>query len=252
MHLRLPIVALLVTGAAAFAGYRALTPHPAFVGTADAPSEHASPLRVAPRLRHANASVRVGVPASDGIVVYVAGAVIRPGLYTLRAGARAAEAVRLAGGPRPSADLVAVNLAAPLADGDEVAVYPVGASGTAARPRRYRTTATGQRRRRPHRMHGSRGPHKPRKPHSGAKRSHRGRAQADVVVPIDLNLADAATLATLPGVGPTLAERIVVVRETSGPFATLDDLLDVSGMTIGKIDGFARDVVFDGRQADHP
>ncbi|HEY4440568.1 MAG TPA: SLBB domain-containing protein, partial [Candidatus Elarobacter sp.] len=55
-------------------------------------------------------------------VVYVAGEVRRPGVYPLRAGARVGDAVAAAGGVRPGADPIAVNLAAHVADGDEIVV----------------------------------------------------------------------------------------------------------------------------------
>jgi competence protein ComEA len=51
-----------------------------------------------------------------------------------------------------------------------------------------------------------------------------------------LNAADASALASLPGIGSTLAERIVQFRELNGPFASLDELADVAGMTQRRID----------------
>ncbi len=48
--------------------------------------------------------------------------------------------------------------------------------------------------------------------------------------PIDLNMADAATLQTLPGIGETKAADIVAHREANGPFATVDDLQNVKGI----------------------
>lgn len=72
------------------------------------------------------------------IVVDVAGAVRRPGLYRLREGTRVADAVARAGGPTAKADLTAINLAAPLVDGQQVLVpgKPAGATpaGTAGAP----------------------------------------------------------------------------------------------------------------------
>jgi competence ComEA-like helix-hairpin-helix protein len=54
--------------------------------------------------------------------------------------------------------------------------------------------------------------------------------------PVDLNRADADALAGVPGFGPALAERIIAYREVNGPFATLDELLDVSGVTPARVD----------------
>ncbi len=53
--------------------------------------------------------------------------------------------------------------------------------------------------------------------------------------PIDLNQADVAQLEELPGVGPVLAERIVAHRDANGPFGSIEDLLDVSGIGEGRL-----------------
>jgi competence protein ComEA len=47
---------------------------------------------------------------------------------------------------------------------------------------------------------------------------------------VDLNTADQAALETLPGIGPALAGRILAWRDEHGRFASVDDLLDVSGI----------------------
>src|SRR3954451_14917544 len=82
-------------------------------------------------------AVHVGDEDSGGgrVIVHVAGAVRRPGVYRMRAGARVDDAVTRAGGPRRRADLSAVNLAARVEDGRQVLVpvrTPAGAAaGTA-------------------------------------------------------------------------------------------------------------------------
>ena len=135
-------------------------------------------------------------------VVYVAGAVARPGLYRLPVGSRVNEAVKLAGGLRADADAISVNLAARVQDGDEIAVPVMGEK--------------------------SRPPRNPRK-HSQAKR-------LKTMQIVNLNSADATALAAVPGIGTALAQRIVALRENEGPFETLDQLLDVAGMTQTKLD----------------
>jgi competence protein ComEA len=94
-----------------------------------------------PRLLHRGASGTVVPPlraprlarsAAAKLVVYVSGAVRRPGLYRLAQGTRIADALALAGGAMPKADLVAVNLAAPLADGEQVVVPARGGTGDVA------------------------------------------------------------------------------------------------------------------------
>lgn len=145
---------------------------------------------------------RLPRPAPSEEVVYVAGAVVHPGLYQVHSGERAGDAIRLAGGLAPGADAVAVNLAAHVRDGDEVAV-PIAGEKTA-------TT-----------------------------RSHKkslSRKTAKTLQIVNVNAADEETLATVPGIGPLIARRIVALRESEGSFETLDQLLDVAGMTPSKLD----------------
>lgn len=131
------------------------------------------------------------VSASGEMYVHVLGEVEAPGLYVLRTGARVADALAAAGGSRKTADLGAVNLARPLTDGEQIVVPKVGEASAAA---------------------------------GGAE----GGPGADGL--IDLNTADAATLDTLPGVGPAIAERIIAWREDQGRFVSVDDLLAVPGI----------------------
>ncbi|HTU82661.1 MAG TPA: ComEA family DNA-binding protein [Candidatus Acidoferrales bacterium] len=135
------------------------------------------------------------------ILVYVAGAVVRRGLYRLAPGARAVDAIQRAGGLTPSADPAAVNLAARLQDGDEVYAAPSGG----------RTRAIGAAAR--------------------SHRSHRRRSAAQPPAGVDVNAAPASDLAAVPGIGSAVAARIVEMRERAGAFASLDELLDVAGMT---------------------
>src|ERR671936_869562 len=87
----------------------------------------------APRSTGADA-VRVERPPSAAATVHVAGAVRRPGVYHLPAGARVQDAVRRAGGARRGGDVNAVNLAAKVVDGQQVVVprRPGGGAGGAA------------------------------------------------------------------------------------------------------------------------
>lgn len=159
-------------------------------------------------------------PERPPTLVYVAGAVRHPGVYALADGARARDALARAGGATGDADLVAVNLAAHVADGDEIAVPRIGEARSAPRARSaHRRTASGEgRRRRPRR--------------SDAPEAFSGPA-------VDLNAADERTLAELPGIGPTLAQRIVAFRSLNGPFASVDGLADVAGITPRRLDALA-------------
>jgi competence protein ComEA len=194
------VAALVLAGAALWHP----APRPAFQ-TAAAPTFPAKSADDAQR--RLGRGMRAPVDAADA-VAYVAGAVRRPGLYHIRAGDRAADAVARAGGLSAGADAAGVNLAARAADGDEIYVPFTGENGT-------RRIARGLRRRN--------------------VRSHRRSAESanGSVAPasVDLNAADAAELADVPGIGKSVAARIVEMRALDGSFRSLDELLDVTGMT---------------------
>jgi competence protein ComEA len=93
----------------------------------------AAPRGAAPPLIRGTAHA-ARAPAAHVLVVDVAGAVRRAGLYRLPAGSRIADAVARAGGATARAELDLLNLAAPLADGEQVLVPAAAASGAAATP----------------------------------------------------------------------------------------------------------------------
>jgi competence protein ComEA len=126
--------------------------------------------------------------------VYVSGAVQQPDVYALSPGSIVKDALLAAGGPASDADLDRINLASPLADGQQIYVPRLGEESVPVQP--------------PSRL-----------PASGGK--------------ININTADAASLETLPGIGPALAQRIVDFRQVSGPFESIEDVMDVSGIGPG-------------------
>lgn len=138
-----------------------------------------------------------GMPARE-LVVHVAGAVRRPGVYRLTEGARILDAVEAAGGAAEGAVVDAVNLAAPVADGTQVYIP----SRADLQSGRVPVPAGGG----------------------------RGGAAASPGGPLDLNTASASQLEALPGIGPALAARIVEHRARHGPFRRLEDLLAVRGI----------------------
>jgi competence protein ComEA len=135
-----------------------------------------------------------GATADQVLVVEVGGAVGRPGVYRLAAGARVMDAVEAAGGFGPRVDAALadarLNLAAPVHDGDEIHVPVRGEGGSAS-------------------------------PAAGGGGSSGGTGGA--TGPIDLNHASAEALDTLPGVGPATAAKIIAAREER-PFASIDDV----------------------------
>ncbi len=163
--------------------------------TAPAPSPTAE-IAPAPDGLGAAAGVEAETAGGARLVVDVKGAVRRPGVYRLPAGARTYDAVRRAGGLTRRADRVGVNLAARVVDGGEV-VVPERAGRGAVR------AATG----------------------AGGSGGELGAPLA-----IDLNTATVAELEQLDGVGPALAAAIVAYREEHGGFASIDELDEVSGI----------------------
>jgi competence protein ComEA len=144
------------------------------------------------------------------VLVHVAGAVSRPGVHRLAAGARVVDAIAAAGGPAPDADVDAVNQAQVLRDGDRLYVPRVDEDAPVAVGV---TPASAE----------------------GAGSSASSPA-ASPSTPIDVNIADAGQLDLLPGIGPATAAAIVAHRTQFGPFASVDDLADVRGIGPSKLD----------------
>ena len=139
------------------------------------------PVRVAAHAGHTSATT---------LFVNVVGAVRRPGLYRLKDGSRVADAVARAGGPTPKAQIELLNLAARIADGEQVVVPRRGAFAVAA---------------------GGGGPSAP-------------------TGPVHLNSATLEQLDGLPGVGPVTAQKIVDYRTQHGGFGSVDELDAVPGI----------------------
>jgi competence protein ComEA len=138
----------------------------------------------------ATPSVGEVADTASTVVVSVVGLVVRPGLVTLPEGSRVADAIEAAGGLLPEADPASVNLAAVLADGQQIAVGVPGAA-TASSGAAVGTVPSG---------------------------------------PVNLNTATAADLDALPGIGPVLAQRIVTYRDQQGRFTSVEQLDDVPGI----------------------
>ena len=140
---------------------------------------------------------------ATAVVVDVVGAVRRPGLYRLEQGARIADAVSRAGGATPKADLALINLAAPLADGEQVVVPKRG------------TAAFGE-------------------PTAPAGSSGAGGAPSGG--PVHLSTATLEQLDSLPGIGPVTAQKILDYRQKHGAFTSVDELDAVPGIGPARLD----------------
>jgi competence protein ComEA len=140
----------------------------------------------------ARAALSAAPTAPRTVVVHVVGAVRRPGLYELAEGSRIDEAIKKAGGPKRKAALELVNLAAPIADGQQILVparEDVAAAPFAPDP-----------------------------------------AQSLPTAKVHLNTATLEQLDTLPGVGPVTAQKILDYRTEHGSFQSIEELDAVSGI----------------------
>jgi competence protein ComEA len=161
-----------------------------FVGSRLLSRSHAV---AAPPIPTASPSRATAKPAGAALMyVDVVGAVRRPGLYRLPRGSRIADALAHAGGATRRAQLELVNVAAPLADGEQVVV-----------PRRGTATAAA---------------------------TASGAGGAPAAGPVHLSTATAEELDTLPGVGPVTAQKIITYRQQHGGFSSVDELDAVPGI----------------------
>lgn len=136
------------------------------------------------------------VPTDKPIVVHITGAVPRPGVYALPQGARIQDGISAAGGFLAEAEKSQINLAELLEDGDKLDIpYIEGASPVLATPVEEVITATTEL--------------------------------------ININIASQSELESLPGIGPTTAQKIIEYRDTNGPFLNTEDIINVSGIGPG-------------------
>lgn len=134
----------------------------------------------------------------EPIGIYILGAVQNPGVYFMPPGSRVIDAIAAAGGETAEADLARVNLAARLEDEEQIYVPRLGEETASLQ---VLSTPTSQ-----------------------------SATQSGL---ININTATAQELETLPGIGPALAQRIVDFRTANGPFASIEQIIDVSGIGEG-------------------
>ena len=162
-----------------------------------------------------NTDASSAISSSANITVYVSGEVVKPGVYVLLATARVIDALQAAGGATNQADLVVVNLAAPLVDAAQVFIPRMGSTPRVTLPR----------------------------PHAGINLPIAGAGAGAGAVGgatstagiVDINSATISDLDALPGVGPSTAQAIIDYRVANGPYASVDDLLNVRGIGPSKL-----------------
>jgi competence protein ComEA len=132
--------------------------------------------------------------ATTDIFVHVTGAVAKPGVYAAEVGSRVFDIVAMAGGFTKKADQASVNLARLVSDGEQLLVFERASEAKSA---------------------------------STSSNTSAGSMAGTLV---SLNRATLSELEELPGVGPTLAQRIIDWRSANGGFKSLEDLLQVGGI----------------------
>ncbi len=133
------------------------------------------------------------------LLVYVSGAVVRPGVYALSPGARVVDALEAAGGATAQADLVRINLARRVQDEEQIHIPRRGEQALPL-PTPMGSTSAGS------------------SPGGGAGG------------PVNINTAGLAELDALPGIGPGYAQRIIDYRQAHGPFVSIEDIQNVPGI----------------------
>ncbi len=147
--------------------------------------------------------------ASTVIKIHVAGAVVAPGLYELRSGDRIYDALKLAGGALPEADMDMVNLAAKLTDGQQVFVPREG---------------------------------EPPPPGGSLAASGGGAADAAAGQTININTATGEELQQLDGIGEKTAQKIIDYRQEHGAFGSIEELMEVPGIGPAKFENIRESV----------
>ena len=161
------------------------------------PVERSLPMAARPAAAAVSAAPPPSLVPAD-VVVQIAGAVVRPGVYHLPLGSRVGDLVSMAGGPLDGADAAVLPLAAKVTDGQRVYLPKPGEPVSAA-----------------------------------AGVSVSGSSAAG---PVDLNSATVAQLDALPGIGPSTAAAIVAYRDKHGLFKSIDGLLEIKGLGASKVD----------------
>ena len=151
------------------------------------------------------------------IYVDVCGAVANPGVFQLAAGSRVFQAIEAAGGYLPEAALTCVNRAGVLTDGQQLYILTQEEmERQGLDPAEMAKASDGQ-------MNGSAG--------TGQNTGMAAQVQQDNR--ININTSDEAQLTTLTGIGATRAQAIIAYREENGPFAAIEDIMNVQGIKEG-------------------
>lgn len=155
------------------------------------------------------------------IQIYINGAVLAEAVYTLPPGSILQDAVQAAGGFAPEANEAVVNLAQPLFNGAQIYVpFLADEAGTPTAVTIIQSVPE-------------------------VNQSKQETAAGAV---ININTADTARLETLPGIGPSTAEKIVAYRDENGPFTVIEEIMDVPGIGAGKFEQIRSLITTEGNE----
>ena len=140
----------------------------------------------------------IPVPTPGPIKVYVVGAVINVGVYSLPRHSRVVDVVQAAGGLDPSADKTAINLAAQVSDGEKIIIVSIQSSSSDSSTSVTSTEPSIQ--------------------------------ELSKENPLNINTATSEQLDLLPGIGPTRAADIITYRQSNGPFTSIEAIQKVAGI----------------------
>ena len=141
------------------------------------------------------------------IAIHITGEVKKPGLLYLKAGSRIADAIKEAGGATKNADLDRVNLAYVLSDGQKIYIPNKNEKEEKIA---YIISNSGE--------------------NILVEEGNSNDNKKGVKEKVNINTAEQTELETLPGIGPSLAQRIIEYRETNGDFKKIEDLQNVKGI----------------------
>jgi competence protein ComEA len=147
-------------------------------------------------------------PESAFYFVYICGAVLKPGVYEVAAGSRIFEVLELAGGFSDDASTDAVNLAMTAIDGSKIRIPTV--EEALANDSEWVTLDGG-----------------------GTDSVNIGSGSTAETGLVNINTASLAQLMTLPGIGEAKAESIIAYREEQGRFASIEDIMKITGIKEG-------------------
>lgn len=157
-------------------------------------------------------------PEAKDISVAITGGVATPGVVTVPVSSRLQNVVDAAGGLSPDADVSSLNMAGRVGDGERVVIPVIDGNASLSAPTAERDAAD----------------------------IALDASPSEADAPLDLNTASIPELEALPGIGPVLAGRIIAYRTANGPFSSVDELMEVEGISTDTLEELLPFVTVDG------